>query len=330
VKGFGSGRRRAAGARPTKNAKPVVATRSPDAALGRETRGLVGPARGGGGLPSRGGAVVARSAARSAARLRRPGRIVTPMRAAGLLGMLATGFVFTLVTGPTAFGLTRTDLPTLKWTETARVQAALGLTDGTNVFRLDTRPLEAALRALPAVAGAEVSVGLPDAVVVVRIDERRPVLAWQVGDTRFLADADGTVFAQIDTAATLPAGVAVIDDRRSGAGGGISIGAHLDAVDADVATRLGSLTPDDIGSAASRLRLAVTDADGFVISTPDGWTAVFGFYSAATRPPDMIPGQVRLLRSLLAGREGSIARIVLASETDGTYVPKATPKPTAR
>jgi hypothetical protein len=44
----------------------------------------------------------------------------------------------------------------------------------------------------------------------------------------------------------------------------------------------------------------------------------------------MIPGLVRLLKSLLAGREAGVARIVLASETDGTYVPRATPKPTPR
>jgi hypothetical protein len=54
---------------------------------------------------------------------------------------------------------------------------------------------------------------------------------------------------------------------------------------------------------------------------------VFGFYSPATRPTEMIPGQVRLLRSLLAGREATVGRIVLASETDGTYVPKRTPNP---
>jgi hypothetical protein len=35
------------------------------------------------------------------------------------------------------------------------------------------------------------------------------------------------------------------------------------------------------------------------------------------------------MRSLLIGREPLIARVVLASETDGTYIPKATPRPTA-
>ena len=278
-------------------------------------------------MPGRGAGGLARSVA---SRLRAPAGIVTPARAAGLLGMLATGFLFTLVTGPTAFGLSRTDLPRLTWTDPAAVRAALGLRAGTNVFQLDTAPLEASLRALPAVASADVAVGLPDGVVVVSIEERTPVLAWQVGATRFLADADGTLFAAIDAKAALPDGVAVVDDRRIGSSATVVIGAKLDSVDADVATRLGSLTPTDLGSTATRLGLIITEADGFVISTPGGWTAVFGFYSPATRPTDIIPGQVRLLRSLLAGREGSLARIILASETDGTYVPKATPKPTPR
>jgi cell division septal protein FtsQ len=322
MKGFGSGSRRAAGARPSKTARAVVTTRPADAALGRETRGLVGPARRGSSISTRGGGKAARSAV---ARVRRPARIVTQVRAAGLLGMLATGFLFTLVTGPTAFGLTRTDLPTLTWTDPAAVTAALGLTDGTNVFRLDTRPLEAVLRTLPTVASADVTVGLPDANVVVRIVERQPVLAWEVGDTRFLADADGLIFTSVDAGARLQSGVAVVDDRRTQAGAALAIGGHLDAVDADVATRLGSLTAADVGSTATRLRITITDADGFVISAPTGWSAVFGFYSPATRSTDMIPGQVRLLRSLLAGREGTLARIILASQTDGTYLPRPTP-----
>ncbi|HEY6012894.1 MAG TPA: hypothetical protein VIU37_02770, partial [Candidatus Limnocylindrales bacterium] len=180
-------------------------------------------------------------------------------------------------------------------------------------------------RALPAVAGADVSVGLPDAVMAVRIEERQPILAWTVGETRYIADGVGRVFATIAKGAELPAGVAIVDDRRASADA-MAIGTDLDAVDLDVATRLGSLTPDDIGSTAQRLTVAVTESDGFVVVAPGAWTAVFGFYSPATRPTDMIPAQVRLLRSLLEGREGSLLRIILASGTDGTYVPKPTPK----
>ncbi|HUQ43409.1 MAG TPA: FtsQ-type POTRA domain-containing protein [Candidatus Limnocylindria bacterium] len=320
MKRFGSNRRRAAGARPMKGARPPVAARPADAALGREMRGLVGQSRG------RGKAQI------STSRLRPSGArgirgIVTPARAAALLGMLGSGFLLSLATGPTAFGLTRTELPDLTWTDEVTIAAALGLTQGTNVFQLDTSPLEAALERLPAVAGAEVSVELPDAAVVVAIEERVPILAWQVGSQRYLVDREGTLFASVGSDAALPAGATVIDDRRTGADARTLIGGRLDSVDLDVATRLGSLAPADVGSAAPRLRVTATDADGFVLITDGGWVAVFGFYSPATRPTEMVPGQVRLLRSLLAGREATLSRIVLASETDGTYVPKRTPNP---
>jgi hypothetical protein len=350
VKGFGSNRRKAAGARPSKAARPASTQRSPDAALGRETRNLLGPSRrgteplraagrrpasgassdrgfrrgGGSGIRSRIGGLTSRIGLPRTGGLR---RLVSPARAGALLGMLASGFLYTLVTGPTAFGMSRTDIPQLAWTDAATVTAALGLDADTNVFRIDTAPLAAALERLPAVADASVSVSLPDAAVVVAIQEREPILAWQVGNTRYLADREGKLFAMVSSGAALPAGVAVIDDRRDGAADRVAVGATLDTVDLDVATRLGSLSPHDIGSAAPRLRIAATDADGFVVSTQDGWLAVFGFYSPATRQTAMIPGQVRLLRSLLAGREATVSRIILASETDGTYIPKRTPKP---
>ena len=57
------------------------------------------------------------------------------------------------------------------------------------------------------------------------------------------------------------------------------------------------------------------------------WTAVFGFYTPTLRTTELIPGQVRLLRSLLAGRETSVARVVLADDESGTYIPIETPKP---
>lgn len=352
MRGFGlggsSGGRRSPGARPMKGAsaprvRPEPVTRAPDAELGRSMRGLVGPApsgsgRGRGGGLARGGAggdgwgaaLGGRRLARAGGRARGIGRVVTPARAAGLLGLLAAGFLFTLATGPTAFGVSRTEIPALAWTTEAAVRGALGEVEGQNAFRLDTEPLEAALRALPGVAAAEVSVGLPDAAVVVSITERRPVLAWQVRDRRFIADAQGVIFAEVDASTSLPEGVAVVDDRRQGALRLLAVGGRLDPVDLDVATRLGSLVPGDVGSTAPALQVTVTDAAGFTVSTPRGWTAVFGFYSPATRPAEMIPGQVRLLRSLLAGREAEVLRIILASETDGTYVPRATPRPTPR
>ena len=327
--GSGSRRGRFAGARPMKGARPATIDRPPDAALGRATRGLVGPQR---RSPVASARVAAGAVGRTGAirRLRWTGRIFTPARAAGLLGMLACGFALTFVTGPSAFGLTRTDLPALTWTDEQLVRDTLALSEGSNVFQLDTSPLAAALNSLPAVAGAAVTVSLPDAAVVVSIQERVPVLAWQVGDKRYIADREGVIFAEADDATELPPGVAVVDDRRTYGTVELAIGGRLDAVDLDVATRLGSVSPAEVGSGARALQVAVTDLDGFVVTVKGGWTAVFGFYSPATRPTDMIPEQVRLLRSLLIGREEAIARIILASETSGTYVPRATPKATTR
>ena len=323
------GSRRPAGARPMKGTQAASTrrlaspTRPPDAALGRAMRGLVGPSseRGGGKTSS-----VGRARGAGERGLLRTRRIVTPARAGGLLGMLTSGFLLTLVTGPTAFGLSRTDLPELAWTESSAMVTALALPDGGNVFALDTAPLETALEALPGVASAEVTVALPDAAVVVAIEERTAILAWEVGNRRYIADASGTIFAEVDDDAALPDAVVVVHDERALSVGRFAIGGHIAAVDLDVATRLGSLGPGDVGSTASALRVAVTDIDGYLVSTARGWDAVFGFFSPATRPTDMIPGQVRLLKSLLAGREPEVRRIILASETSGTYIPRSTPR----
>ena len=53
---------------------------------------------------------------------------------------------------------------------------------------------------------------------------------------------------------------------------------------------------------------------------------MFGFYTPSLRTTELIPGQVRLLRSLLDGREPQVDRVILASDTDGTYVPRTTPQ----
>ncbi|TMD29133.1 MAG: hypothetical protein E6I94_07230 [Chloroflexi bacterium] len=54
---------------------------------------------------------------------------------------------------------------------------------------------------------------------------------------------------------------------------------------------------------------------------PDGpRRATFGFYTPTLRTPDLVPAQVRLLRSLI-GRvgEAKVATVLLADATNGTY-----------
>ena len=243
--------------------------------------------------------------------------------------MLASAGAIYGVGASSAFDYARLQVDGAIYTDPAVAEDAVAEARGKNLFRLSTEPLKAALEALPAVEGASVEVRLPGTLVVT-LHERVPVLVWKVGARRYLADSTGDLFGRLgDDQPAEAARLPVIDDRRA-ASAGLSVGTRLDPQDVDAATRLASLAPGDVGSAAKKLQVRVTDENGFVVrADPQGWIAIFGFYTPSLRTPELIPGQVRLLRSLLIGREPLIERVVLASETDGTYVPKPTPKASA-
>lgn len=261
--------------------------------------------------------------------VRRASPALSVARAAAALAILASAGGIYGVGASSAFEYAHLQVDGALFTDVAAAEEAVSDAQGENLFQLSTEPLETALESLPTVDRATVTVQLPGTLLVT-LRERVPVLVWRVGARRYLADSTGSLFARLGgdppaEAAALP----VIDDRRA-ASAGLSIGARLDPQDLDAATRLASLVPNDVGSAAKTLAVRVTDEHGFVVrADPQGWFAIFGFYTPSLRTPDLIPGQVRLLRSLLIGREPLIARVVLASETDGTYVPKPTPKPSA-
>ncbi len=225
-----------------------------------------------------------------------------------------------------AFILARTERPELRWTDDAAVVGAVAVPDGTNLFRIQTGPIEARLRTLPGVASAHVTVSLPDTLVI-DIKEREAILVWGVGDRRFMVDHEGVIFAALGPDTTATPALPTISDLRTESSA-LHVGSVLDPVDLDSATRLGSLTPADIGSTATSLVLTVTDANGFVIGTiPRAWLAIFGLYTPSLRTPALIPGQVRLLRSLLSGREALVEKVILADADSGTFVPKATRAP---
>ena len=274
--------------------------------------------RGGGAHP------VARHRGRVPRSIGRPG--LSPTRAAALLGILAaSGAIYGLAATP-AFTLTRTELPELRWTTHDALITALGVPSGTNLFRIRTAPIVARLEALPGVEAAHVEVSLPDTLVV-RIDERRAILAWAVGDHRFLVDRDGVLFAASTADAVAAASLPTIGDSRTEATS-LAVGARLDPIDLDAATRLGSLVPADVGSKATALVVQVTTANGFVVGTlPRSWLAIFGLYTPNLRTPALVPGQVRLLRSLLYGREATIERVFLPDADSGTVIVKPSPSP---
>ena len=269
-----------------------------------------------------------------------PGRRTRPVRraSAGLsavragagLAMLVSAAAIYGVGASSAFDYTKLQLAGLTVTDRNAVEAALAGARSQNLFGLSTAPLVQALEKMPTVSSASVEIQLPGPLAV-SIAERKPVLIWKAGLDRYLVDNGGTLFAKLSAqppaaAASLP----VIDDRRAKAGL-IEVGGTLDPVDLDAATRLASLVPADLGSSAVSLGLAVTDENGFVIDAkPAAWSAVFGFYTPSLRTTELIPEQVRLLRSLLAGREDKVDRVILASATDGTYTQKASPSPSRK
>ncbi|MGK2851804.1 MAG: cell division protein FtsQ/DivIB [Candidatus Limnocylindrales bacterium] len=270
---------------------------------------------------------VSASPMRRTPRIRRASAGLSPVRAGAMLAALVAAAGVYGVANSSAFDYAKLRLEGASFTGAADVEAALDGVRGENLFRLRTAPLEATLAGLATVSAATVAVQLPDTLVV-RLEERVPILIWRVGERRYLADDEGNLFARLgDTPPAEAADLPIIEDRRA-ASAGLSVGRSLEAVDLDAATRIASLVPSDVGSEAESLDVVVSDANGFVLrSRPASWIAIFGFYTASLRTPELVPGQVRLLRSLMIGREPLIERVILASDTDGTYIPKPTPTP---
>lgn len=259
--------------------------------------------------------------------IRRASAGLSPVRAGAALVMLVSAGAIYGVGASSVFGFRTLELGGDRYTLADDVRELVGVIGGANLFLVSTDEIEARIAGLPTVAGVDVEVRLPSTLLVA-LRDREPVMTWRVGDRSFLVDGAGMAFAELgdhstDEASRLPA----IADSRT-ASQSLAVGARLDPIDVDAATRLGSVRPDQVGSAARSLRVTVSDEHGYVVhADPDGWNAIFGFYTPSLRTPDLIPGQVNLLRALLEGREAAVAEVILASETDGTYIPRPTTVP---
>lgn len=252
----------------------------------------------------------------------RPG--FSPTRAAALLAVFVAGGALYGAGASDAFVYDRLEVSGLEWTNEAVVLELVDVPKGANLFALRTAPIAARVADLPTVAAVRVDVRLPDTIAI-RVTERQAILLWSVGEAHYVVDRDGVAFVELDAAGAAASGLPVVVDSRAATSAALGVGRSVDIVDLDAATRLASLTPADIGSTADALAVFVSDANGFVIGTvPAAWSAVFGFYTPNLRRTELIPGQVRLLRSLLDGREAQVERVILADDRNGTYVPRAT------
>lgn len=208
------------------------------------------------------------------------------------------------------------------------VIAATNIPMGASLLGVDLREAEEAVAALPLVASVRVSAGLPDGIQI-RVREKSLLLRWQIGNQVYAVTESGELLGEVSSlhlapsaAAALETSPLLIDDRTPSP---LLAAGQLTPTELDVATRLASLTPEDVGTAATALKLRLLSDFGFVVEATGpsiAWNAVFGIYSATIRPTDMIPGQVRLLRSLLANRETRIGWVILADDQAGTYTAK--------
>jgi hypothetical protein len=269
--------------------------------------------------------------ARRSRPIRRASAGLSAVRAGAALAMLASaGAIYGLAASP-AFAFANIELSGVRFTDAATVRSRLAIPEGANLFGLRTELLEASLANLPTVLGASVEVRLPDTVAVA-IQEREPILVWRIGDQRFLVDREGALFARVGADGAEARGLRTMDDRRA-ASVGLELGSRLDPVDLDAAARLGALRPSDVGSRAEGFRVIINDENGFVLAAdpyPEFWLAIFGFYTPTVRTTELVPGQVELLRQIIVDAgEARIAQIILASATDGTYVPKESPQPSS-
>ena len=272
---------------------------------------------------------IRRGTGRRTRRVRRASAGFTPVRAAALLVLLsAIAGLYGLVSS-SAFAARRTEVTGAVWTPQGAILSQLAIPPLQNLFTVDPRALAHRLDAIPAIESAAVMVALPDEIRVA-VTERQALVVWRAGGQSYLVDDTGLLFAALgDQPPAAAADLPVVNDDRI-VTPPLEVGSTLDPVTLDAALRLGSLTPSDLGSSATGLAIKVDDTDGFTVSSvPAGWDAVFGFYTPTLRTTDLIPGQVRLLRSLLYGRESKVGRVILADDRSGTYIPRASPAATA-
>jgi hypothetical protein len=260
--------------------------------------------------------------------------LISPERliAVTLILVTAGGILWLATSRQFALAADGVEISGVHYTDALMVREALNLpADGApNVFGLHTDAMRRALLTLPAVTAADVHVALPNHLVV-RITERTAVLRVIHDGFAYLVDGEGMVLDARDTRLEIPADLPVIEDQRVDLAIAYQVGQLLDPSESAAMLQIGALTPALVGSNAAGLGFSATDAEGFVVTAdPDGWRAVFGFYTPTLRPPTQIAQQVQCLRSLLATGEAQIQTIYLAPSNDrcGTYLPRESPGPT--
>jgi hypothetical protein len=125
-------------------------------------------------------------------------RVATTQIYALILMIVCLALIIALGDSP-AFGAQRLEIDGATFTSQETVRRIVGIDGSPNLFRLRSDRIASELIALPSVQSASVEVRLPDTIVVTLV-EREPKLVWVIGERRFVVDASGLLFGQVDAA----------------------------------------------------------------------------------------------------------------------------------
>lgn len=137
--------------------------------------------------------------------------------------------------------------------------------DDRPVFSVDPEQIAAELESYPEIASADVVIEWPNKVVI-QLDERKPVVAWDDGGRKWWLSADGVAFLEREA---VPGMVEVVSDEPVLQIQEDPLAQVIDPEILRCAAELGALLPD-----AGNLRF--DRENGLVLEDARGWTVYFG------------------------------------------------------
>lgn len=196
-----------------------------------------------------------------------------------------------------------------RYTDPRSIGELLDAERGASLLGVNTDALQRRLERIPSIADATVRASITGRLEATVI-EREAAFVWATNFGRFLGAADGTVFASIPNADSMPdalVGLPLITDNRFAARV-VSVGDRIPDALLTTALRLEALDPALLGSSATSFSVSVDDDYGFRLTSAEpAWEIALGVYGldpTETREEmdARIERQVTAVRTLFASR----------------------------
>ncbi len=181
-------------------------------------------------------------------------------RISGYIVLALVGWIFYLLFATPPFFVYGAEIKGNSAVSAREIYSVSGI-DSQSVFWVNLAEVEDRIATLPNIKSAEVSVALP-AQIVIKVVERRPQLLWQVDETVWWVDQEGTI---VPPKANIDGMLRIIDDDRQP----MEAGFQIDLAIIKGAQALRILAPD-----VSVIRH--TRAQGLIVATPEGWPVYLG------------------------------------------------------